>query len=280
MANAQIIVDSAADLDTETVQALDIHVVPWTVHLDGEAIPDSPDLHTPEFYRRAFRPRTTFSVSPPTVRQYAEVLERCTRVSSQMILILSSDTITRASQIARRSRTDFMGRCDVHLVDSRFISCIQGEIAAEAARAAQTGLEAVEIIRQINAMIARSYLAFGVDSPDNLVRHSLVVNTPAVLGTPAGYRPLLLLEEGQIAPLARSRRRGEPVERMVEFVGEFPRLRRLWTVSTGLNPGREQLHALMQELLPDRAYTDHIYGPVVASYFGPTLLGVAAIESA
>lgn len=149
----------------------------------------------------------------------------------------------------------------------------------EAAVAAQKGLEAVEIVRQLNAMISRSYWAFVVENPDALVKHSLVVNNPTYLGSPSGYKPLLLLEDGEISPLPRSRRRGEPVERMVEFVSEFAHLQRLWTVSTGLHPGRAALHERMQEVLETQPYTDHVYGPVVASYFGTTLLGVAALES-
>jgi DegV family protein with EDD domain len=279
MAKVQIVVDSAADLDDDVVESLGIQVVPWTVQLDGETLTDSPALRTPEFYQRAFAPQTMFSVAPPAVRQFSEALERCTRISGQVVAILSSDRITRAVQIARRARGEFMGRCDVQILDSQFISCVQGELAIEAAQAAQAQMEAVEIVRHINALISHSYWAFIVDNVDRLVRHSLVIDTPEVVGAPSGYRPLLLLEQGEIAPLARSRRRGEPIERMVEFVGEFSRLRRVWTVSNGMHTGLESLQTQMNEVLPDQPYRDHIYGPVVASYFGPSVLGVAAMES-
>ncbi|MFO7698606.1 MAG: DegV family protein [Anaerolineae bacterium] len=280
MASVQIMVDSAADLSSEVIDALGIQVVPWSVQVDGETLYDGPGLRTAEFYRRTLKGRSTLGVTPPTAKQFASVLDSCSRSGGQVVAVLSADSITGVIQIARRARAEFMGRCDVHIVDSHFISCIQGELAVEAAHAAQRGMEAVEIVRQLNAMISRSYWAFTVENPEQLVKNSLVENTPAVLGSPSGYKPLLLLEEGQISPLPRSRRRGEPVDRMVEFVGEFSHVQRLWTVSTGLHPGRQALHERMQEILPTQAYTDHVYGPVVASYFGSTLLGVAAIESA
>ena len=237
-------------------------------------------MRNPEFYHRAFKSRFAMSVMPPPARQFSAVLERCSRGGGEVIAVLSASRITRAVEMARRARAEFLGRCDVHIVDSQFISCIQGELAIEAAQAALAGMEAVEIVRHLNAMISRSYWAFTVENADQLVSNSLVENSPTVLGTPAGYKPLLLLEDGEIAPMARSRRRGEPVDRMVEFVGEFSHIQKLWTLSTGLHPGRQTLHERMQELLPKQAYTDHIYGPVVASYFGYTLLGVAALESA
>ena len=40
------------------------------------------------------------------------------------------------------------GRCDVHLVDSQFISCLQGAMAIEAAGGAGRA-RAVEIVRHI-----------------------------------------------------------------------------------------------------------------------------------
>jgi DegV family protein with EDD domain len=280
MARVQVLVDSAAELGSETVEALDIQVVPWTVQVDSENMLDSPALRTPEFYHRALRSRSTISVSPPSARQFSAVLDRCSRGGGEVIAVLSASHITRAVEMARRARAEFLGRCDVHIVDSQFLSCVQGELAIEAAQAAQAGMDAVEIVRHLNAMISRSYWAFTVENADQLVSSSLVENSPAVLGTPAGYKPLLLLEDGVITPMARSRRRGEPVDRMVEFVGEFSHLQRLWTLSTGLHPVRQTLHERMQELLPQQPYTDHTYGPVVASYFGFTLLGVAALESA
>jgi DegV family protein with EDD domain len=280
MAGVQVLVDSAAELSSDTVEALGIQVVPWSVQVDGENMPDSPALRTPEFHHRALRSRFAMSVMPPSARQFAAVLERCARGNGEVIAVLSASRITRAVEMARRAQAAFLGRCDVHIVDSQFLSCVQGELAIEAAQAAQAGMEAVEIVRHLNAMISRSYWAFTVENADQLVSNSLVENTPAVLGTPAGYKPLLLLEDGEIAPMARSRRRGEPVDRMVEFVGEFSHLQRLWTLSTGLHPGRQTLHERMQELLPKQSYTDHVYGPVVASFFGFTLLGVAALESA
>jgi len=280
MTGVQIVVDSAADLDADAIEALGIRVVPWSVQIDGTTLPDGPALRTAEFYHRAFRVRQSITVTPPAVHQFSNVLEECSRTGSEVIAILSASRITRAMDMARRARAEYMGRCDVHLVDSQFISCLQGAMAIEAAQEAQAGLDAVEILRHINGMMSRSYWAFTVETPDQLLKHSLVENTPTVLGTPTGYRPLLLLEEGEITPLVRSRRRGEPVERLVEFAAEFLHLQQLWLVSTGLHPGLQTLHERMAEMLPEQPYTDHIYGPVVASYFGPTLLGVAALESA
>ncbi|MGI6367749.1 MAG: DegV family protein [Anaerolineae bacterium] len=280
MAGVRIVVDSAAELDNDVVQSLGIQVVPWAVQVGSEQLIDSPLLRTREFYERVFRSRQTLATTAPTTAQFTAVLERCAREGGSVVAVLSASTLTRSVDHARRARSAFLGRCDVQIVDSQFISCIQGELAVEAAKAAQLGMDAVEIVRLLNAMIAQSYWAFVVESPEVLLRNGLVENNAEYLGTPAGYKPLLLLEEGVVSPLPRSRRRGEPVERMVEFVGEFSHLRRLWTISAGVHTGAGALHDRLQEVLPEVPYTDHVYGPVVATCLGTTLLGVAAIESA
>ncbi len=276
MSNVRIVTDSIAELSPEVLEALEITVVPWQVQLDGDTVVDTPDLRTPDFYQRNSSPPIAI---PPTAAEFAETFGRCARASGEIVVVLSSSRITRSLELARQARGEFVGRCQIHLIDSGFISCPLGALVVEAARAARADAGAAEIVRYINGLIARTYFAFYAESPDQMLHHGLVQNSPEVLGTPSGYKPLLLMEEGKIAPLPRSRKRGEPIERIVEFVGEFGPLENLWTVSTGLHPGLELLHTLLSEEHPDHTYEDHIYGPVVASYLGSSLLGVAAIEA-
>ncbi len=277
MSNVRIVTDSTAELPADVVEALEITVVPWHIQLDGETLPDVPALRTSEFHRR--RSRAQPVAVPPNARQFADAFERCTRASREIVAILPSSRIALSLQAARQARAEFVGRCEVQLVDSQFISCALGALVIEAARAARAQTSAAEIVRYVNGLITRTYFAFHAESPEQMLRHSLIENSPAALGSPSGYRPLLLLEQGEIVPLPRSRKRGDPIERMVEFVGEFGPLEHFWTVSTGLHHGLELLHTRLSEELPDKLYEDHVYGPVMAYYLGSTILGVVAIEA-
>jgi DegV family protein with EDD domain len=277
MSNVRIVTDSTAELPAEVIEALEIAVVPWRIQLDGETLIDTPAIRTPDFYRR--RSRILPSAVPPTARQFADVFDRCSRTTHEIVAVLPSSRLTLSVQVARQARAEFVGRCDVQLVDSRFISCALGALVVEAARAARAQTGAAEIVRYVNGLIARTYFAFHAESPEQMLHHNLIENSPVALGSPSGYRPLLLLEQGEIAPLPRSRKRGDPIERMVEFVSEFGPLEHLWTVSTGLHPGLELLQTRLSEDLPDKLFENHIYGPVMASYLGNSVLGVAAIEA-
>lgn len=277
MSKVRIVTDSTAELPADVVEALEITVVPWHLEADGETLIDVPALRTPEFHRKYGR-RMPVAV-PPTARQFAAAFERCARTADEIVAVLPSGKIARSPQIARQARAEFVGRCNIQIVDSQFLSCALGALVMEAARAARAETRAAEIVRYVNGVIARTYFAFYAESPEQMLRHSLVENTPAALGSPSGYRPLLLLEQGEITPLPRSRKRGDPIERLVEFVGEFGPLEHLWTVSTGLHPGLERLQAHLQEELPDKLYENHVYWPVMASYLGNSILGIAAIEA-
>lgn len=275
----RIVTDSTAELPADLAEALNITVVPWRVQVNGSTLVDTPALRTPDFYRKTLQGKKTLEAIPPTPAQFAEAFARCTRTTNQIIVILPSSKLTRSIEIARRARAEFVGRCDIHIIDSQFISCALGALVVEAARGALAHLDAEEIIRQVHGMALRTYLAFHVDSPEQLLKHSLIRNTSEMLGSPSGYRPLLLLEEGEITALQRSRKRGEPIERLVEFVAEFVSLERLWIWSTGVHPALEPFKQLLIEMLPNRPFEDHIYGPVVADYFGMSALGVVAIEA-
>ncbi len=277
MSNVRIVTDSSAELPEDIVEALEITVVPWRLQADGQELIDTPALRTPEFHRKYARALPV--AVPPTTRQFADVFGRCARTSPEIIAVLPSSKISRSLQNARQARAEFIGRCDIQLLDSQFLSCALGALVTEAARAARAQTSAAEIVRYVNGLIARTYFAFYTESPAQMLRHSLIENSPAALGSPSGYRPLLLLEQGEITPLPRSRKRGDPIERLVEFVGEFGPLEHLWTVSTGLHPGLETLQTLLKEELPDKLFENHIYGPVTACYLGNSILGIAAVEA-
>ncbi len=279
MPNVRVVTDSVAELPDDVVKSLDITVVPWNVKLGTETLVDGPHLRTPDFYAELSKSKSELAVIPPSTAAFAQAFDRCARITSQIVVILSSDKITRAVQMAQKARAEFVGRCRVHILDSRFLSCVQGGIVAQAARMAQTETDGEKVVRYVNGLISRAYLAFYIGEYDRLIGHSLIVNTPDVVGSPSGYKPLLLLEDGRISPLPRSRKRGDPIDRMVEFVGEFGQLDRLWTVSTGRHSDLPSLHETLGEQLEDQPFEEHVYGPVVASYFGTSLLGVAALES-
>jgi DegV family protein with EDD domain len=278
MANARIVTDSAAELDPGLAEELRIAVVPWRIRVGEETVPDGPRLRDASFYRERARKRSPLTALAPTAGDLTRVYESLARETEEIVSIHPSTQFAPLVRIANGARRGLVGRCRIHVLNAQFMSRALGLLVVEAAKAAAEGMSGEDIVRWINGLIPYMYMAFYVDAPRKIVRPSASVDMDEWGGT-ATFTPLLLIEEGEIVPLLRSRRRGSPVERLVEFVTEFEGLRHVSLVHTGMREEINPLKAQLSEALPDLAFEEHIYGPVLASRIGSDAIGAVVYEA-
>lgn len=272
----RIVTDSGAELSDHVVEELGITVVPWSIRLGAEVVADDASLRIADFYRRTTRQKLMPVALAPTRQQMAATFERTSRECDELVAIHTSATFGKVVQAATRARAGILGRCQIRVVDSQFISRAMGNLVVAAARAAQNGASGAEIARLVMGLIPFTYLAFHVEVTDYLERYGLI--EPEHDPGTGLSRSLLMIEDGHVSFLRRSRRRGTPVERLVEFVSEFGQVQDLALVHTGLGSGGSELATMLQEQLPQQTYTEHIYGPVLASFVGPVALGVVVSD--
>ncbi|MCD6520377.1 MAG: DegV family protein [Anaerolineae bacterium] len=278
MANVRIVTDSAAELPPQLVEELGITVIPWRIHLGTETIPDSPELRDPQFYREVIKKRVALVALPPSVHQFAQVYERLARETDSIVSVHTSSALAKVVDIARQGRIGLLGRCQVNVVDSQFIARALGLLVVEAAKAAREGATAHEIVRLVHAVATKTYFALYVDSFEHLRRAGWLHDGRGMLRGSTGIRPLLLLEEGQIIYMQRSRNRGTPIERMVEFIAEFQALKQVTIFHSGLGFDKSAFEEQFSLVLPELHWEEHIYGPVLAAHVGLGAFGTVVLE--
>jgi DegV family protein with EDD domain len=278
MSMVRIVTDSSAELPEELIEEYAITVVPWRLQMGTETLVDGPNLRTSAFYRDVIKKRTLPTAMPPAARQFADVYSRLCGEAGEIVSIHGPAQLAPVVQAASQARLGLLGRCDINVVDAQFISRALGILVIEAARAAREGLSGAEVARLVHGMVSHTYLAFYVEAMDYLKRSGLVTATRDIMGGVAGFKPLLLLEEGEVVAMQRSRNRGTPVERLVEFIAEFEGLHTATVMHTGLGNGFEEIRKQLAELYPKLIVEEHIYGPVWASLVGPMALGAVVFE--
>ena len=278
MGRVAIVTDSTAELPISLADELEITVVPWQVGVGSDTLVDGPELCTPRFYRDAVKKHVEPAASPPRAQDFAVAYANVAAESDEIVSIHASAELSSTVQAARHGSMAFLGRCNIHVVDSMFMSRALGLLVTRAAQAALAGLRSDEIVRHVNSLIPRTYLAFHVDSLEHLERNGLYRNSRDEETGLA--RSLLMFEEGQVVPLRRSRNRGTPIERLVQFIGEFDELEELAILHSGVSPGLSYMRTCLGECMPARAVEEHCYGPVFASRIGPKAIGVVAFEAA
>ena len=198
----------------------------------------------------------------------------------QIVSIHASSKLSPTVANARAASQQFLGRCNIQVVNSQSLSVGLGLLVQAASEAVAAGKEFDDVVRIVRGMVPRLYLVLFVDDLMYLERSGLIARSQAVLGNMLGIIPFLTMEDGKLIPMEKVRSRPRALEKLVEFVGEFSDLEHLAILqSTPEMTDDSQLVAeRLRAMHPDTPVSITSYGPSVATYIGLNSLGVVALE--
>ncbi len=281
MGQVRIVTDGDAHLDPSWARTLDITVVPLRVRVGDETYQDKNGSRNESLLTRMAQERIRPIVVGPTPEDFQRVYARLTRTTDTILSIHSSDRLSPVVRNARLAATAFLGRCDITVLDSQTTSLGLGILVREAARMAREGHPMAYILRHLRGMIPRIYFVMLTDTLDYLERSGRISASQRILGTMLGIKPFLMMEEGEIIPAEKVRSREKGLDKLVEFISEFPKLVEVAILQPVSYPTdetvllQERISALFPSLPPAPIL---VYGPVLASHVGPDGLGVVVYE--
>lgn len=277
MARTSILTDSTSGLTPAEAKALGIATVPIHITFGKHTYREGIDLSLAEYYQMAETAKVLPSTAPPTVREFHEQFRALASQADEVVAVLASSRLSDTVDVARRAAQSHLGGPRVIVVDSRLTAAPLAWLAMAAAEAAHAGVDSAEIVRLLRAMIPHMYISFFVEDMEPLRRAGLAPRAPA-LPSSATNKPLLIIEEGELMILERSRSRGRAVERLFEFVTEFTRLERVAILQSRPGPESLELATLLGEELPNQAVETRQYAASIAANIGNDALGVAIYE--
>ncbi len=278
MARVAVVTDSTADLPREMYESNGIVVVPLLVHFGEEAFRDGIDLTSDEFYRKLKTSKVLPRTSQPSPHDFHVVYEELLSRADEVVSVHLSSKLSGTYQSATVA-AGMLPEAKVRVVDGRCASAATGLIALEAARLAAAGATGDEIVRRIERVIDSMVVFFTVDTLEYLERNGRIGKAAAFLGTLLSVRPVLRLDDGEVAPFEKVRGSKEKA------------LTRMIAAAKGRAPaGRRLRAAIMHAAVPeDAAFLRHAVesefdceemlvasiGPVIGSHAGPGTLGLA-----
>ena len=217
----------------------------------------------------------------PTAEQFQELYSQLTRTTTQIISLHSSASLSLVLREARRAAREFLGRCDIVVMDSETISLGLGILVQAAARLAQDEVPLAEIVRELRGMIRHVYIVMITDTLDYLEHSGLISPAQAILGTMLDIKPFLAIEEGKIIPMEKVRSGDRAIEKIAEFASEFSRIERMAILQSTPYPteGTKMLRERLEIVAPGHSAPILLYGPVLASHIGPDGRGLVVYES-
>ncbi len=278
----QLITDGTAYLPVSRLRELGITVLPIVAEVNGQHF--MYDQQTPghlDLLREVEHTRGPIRIVGPSPDDFRAVFHRTLYRTNKMLVILSSSRLSPVMHNARIAARDFMGRCDITILDSQTISVGLGLLVEQAGEMLRSGHYPLhEVVRFVRGMIPRIYVVMISHTMDYIYRSGKLSAMQAILGSMLKIHPFLELEDGDIIPLEKSRKPEKALDKLVEFASEFTRIQLLVIFQSGAEPTSEAitLRNRLEQIRPGQEFPIITYDPILTSHIGPEGLGMIVYE--
>jgi DegV family protein with EDD domain len=216
----------------------------------------------------------TAAPSPEIFRRAYEQL--AAEGATQVLSLHMSHKLSAVVDVARLGASE-TGAVPVTVFDSRQLSLGTGYQVLAAAEAAAAGCSLQEVLRLLEAQIARTYVFAALDTLEYIRRGGRMNGALSALGNLLQVKPLLKMHDGH--PTAeRVRTRTAAMKRLQELLAQHAPYERLALLHSGA-PERAQamLEQVRSWLPPGDVWMEEI-NPVLGAHLGPGVIGFACIS--
>ncbi|MFJ5769735.1 DegV family protein [Psychrobacillus sp. NPDC093180] len=217
MPKVHIVTDSTADLTDELIKQYNIHIVPLSIHIDGDSYIDGVTIHPEKFLEKMATSNELPKSSQPPVGVFKELYDELGTNGDRIISIHMTGAMSGTVKSAQAAAE--MSTSDVTVMDSQFISFALGFQVEEAAKMAADNHSVEDIIKKLEEARVKTKLFVVVDTLDNLVKGGRIGKGKAMLGSLLSIKPIASLTDGEYTPVAKVRSHKQVVNYLFnEFV--------------------------------------------------------------
>ena len=282
MANARvrIVTDSACDLSIDEVSEYGVEVVPLTIRFGDREFTDGRDLTPEQFYAEMATSSALPETAAPAPGAFEEAYKKLTgEGASSVVCINISAQLSATMQSAESAAKAVAGDIDVRVIDSRSITGGLGIMVVEAAKAAEAGQTADEILEMIRDLSMRVKVYGGLDTLDNLRKGGRIGGAQAMLGSMLSIKPVIDISSGKVEEAAKPRTRKKALQWIRDKTLSWGDVEHL-NVLSGLAPDQEDLVDMFCPPRRREEIRQGVIGAVIGAHGGPRVIGTAFIAPA
>jgi len=276
----KIITDSVSDIPKDIAQALDITVLPLSVHFGGISYKDGIDLTTDEFFdklSKCDRLPTTSQVNPG---EFRSAFEEHLQDYDHLICITMSE-IMSGTYKAANSAKELIGTERIDIFDSKAISFGFGLVVIEAARSVQKGDTLDQVRESIQYNIENLENLFIVDTLEYLKKGGRLSTAEAFVGNVLKIKPVITINNGKLESIDKIRGRKRVINYFIDYLNENEYDLTDKTVGLFHAVNHEYLQKLIVEIKEKFDVKEIIQsevGTVVGTHSGPGCLAMVFIK--
>ncbi|HEY33381.1 MAG TPA: DegV family protein [Dehalococcoidia bacterium] len=275
--SVKIVTDSVADVPPQTVQELDITVIPLYVHFGKMAYRDGIDLTTGTFYEYLVNAKTLPTTSVPSLGEFAESYDKLAEDTDEILVVTISSKLSATYEAASQAVTLMKKKCRVKVVDSTLAIMAQGLVVIRAAGAAQAGANLEEVEEVVRQSIPQVDMRAAFDTLKYLARGGRIGKAQALLGSMLNVNPIIGLKDGEVFPFGRERSRAKAIQHLCDFARSYASIEKIAVEHAGSPDDAEILIEHLSPFFPREQIYISRSSPVIGTHTGPSLLVVAVL---
>jgi DegV family protein with EDD domain len=281
MGGTRVVTDSLAWIPDALVRQHGLSVVPLHVHFGEEQFTETVDLTNEDFYRRLRESKVLPKTSAPSPGEFAEAYRALAPEADAIISVHFTSKLSatfRAAEIAAGEVQTEFPNLRIEVLDTLQAAMAEGIVAIRAAEDAARGLPFDEVVANAQALIPKPHVYFVVETLEYLHKGGRIGRAQAFLGGLLNVKPILTVDDGEVAPRGRERTRAKAMERLLGHMQEYAQGRPFAHVSVihaVAEDSARELAALIESRFTIQTPIVHAeLGPVIGTYVGPGAFGV------
>ena len=199
----RLICDSACDMTLDEAKDLNVTILPIRVRIDGREYLDGVNLSMEAFFNKLEASKKFPTTRPITVDTFNEALQPALDAGDEVVIITITGTMSETARNAAAAAEPYAER--VWVVDSGSLSIGENILLRYAIRLRDRRLTGRQIAAELDRAKVHIRLMMRLNSLEYLWRGGRVSRLKWLLGKMIGYKPLLLMENGEIRMLGNSR---------------------------------------------------------------------------
>lgn len=275
----RIVTDSSCDLPARIVSRYGICVLPLYINVGSQSYLDGIDLSREEFYKALPNYPVNPTTAVPSPQKFRAIYDSLAEEgASEVLSIHISSTLSAITSVAQVAARD-TASVPVTVVDSQQLSLGTGFLVETAARLAQAGASALEILAALKDQIQRTHVFAALDTLEFLQRSGRMNTVLSTIGEFFQIKPLLKMYAGK-ASAERVRTRKNAMKRLVELVKAYRPFEKLALLHSDATERAQALLQDVREMLPDDEIWFEQINPVLGAHLGPGVIGFACVSQA
>jgi len=213
-----VVTDSTASLDPDDAAREGITVVPTTVIIGARVYTEGVDV-TSHMIADALRASVPVSTSRPSPETFQAVYAALAATGvDEIVSVHISSKVSGTVDAARlaASRVDV----PVRVVDTMQAGLATGYAAGAAARARDAGADPAGMVAAAEEAARSALVLLYVDTLEYLRRGGRIGRAAALIGSALSVKPILTIDDGQVAPLEKVRTSSKALSRLVTLAVE------------------------------------------------------------